>query len=322
MFIKDHKKTALISKEEKIPYEKLIFEIKKYSTLFDDMAGKRIAICFENRPEWIYTFFSGWNRGCINVLIDMMSVADEIKYILEDCKPDIVFISNKTQQVFQNVLLKLTYSPKVINVDAIILSDNFAETPEYEPQNDEVVLMLYTSGTTGNSKGVMLTYANIMKNIRWNNDSKRINETDVMIAVLPAHHSWPLIGTILCPLECGGTTVFLPELSAEVLLKTIKDNKVTMVTAVPRLFEMLHKGIMTKINKMLVAKIMLGLMKLLYKVPLNKYIFGRMKAPYTKLDIIPLTKKLFKKVHNEFGGNIKTFISGGAKLNPKIKPLI
>jgi len=198
------------------------------------------------------------------------------------------------------------------------LPENFTEVEEYSPKDDETILMLYTSGTTGNSKGVMLTYANVMKNIRWNNDSKRINQTDTMIAVLPAHHSWPLIGTILCPLECGATTVFLPELSAEVLMKTLKDNKVTMVNAVPRLFEMLHKGVMTKINKMLIAKILLGIMKFLYLVPFNKYIFGRVKVPYATLDVIPLTRKLFKKVGDEFGGNIKTFIAGGAKLNPAI----
>ncbi len=103
MFIKDWKKTALVNGEEKISYEKLIFEIKKYSTLFEDIKGKRIAICFENRPEWIYAFFAGWNSGCVNVLIDMMSVAEEIKYILEDCKPEYVFISDKTRVVFETV---------------------------------------------------------------------------------------------------------------------------------------------------------------------------------------------------------------------------
>ncbi|HOV12737.1 MAG TPA: AMP-binding protein, partial [Spirochaetota bacterium] len=174
------------------------------------------------------------------------------------------------------------------------------------------------SGTTGNSKGVMLTYGNIMTNVRWTNDSKRINESDVMIAILPTHHSWPLIGTILCPLDAGATTVFLKELSAEVMLKTIKENKITMITAVPRLFEMFHRSIMSKIEKVFVAKAMLGIMKFLYKIPFNKLIFGRVKVPYGKVDAIPLTRKVFKKIHDEFGGNIKVFISGGAKLNPQI----
>ncbi|HOV15299.1 MAG TPA: AMP-binding protein, partial [Spirochaetota bacterium] len=149
MFIKDHKKTALVNGDEKISYERLIYEIKKYSTIFEDITGKRVAICFENRPEWVYSFFAGWNRGAINVLIDMMSIADEIRYILEDCKPAIVFISNKTQNVFYSILPSLSYTPKLINVDNLNLSEKIYEGVEHSPKNDEVVLMLYTSGTTG-----------------------------------------------------------------------------------------------------------------------------------------------------------------------------
>lgn len=318
MFISEHDNIALVNGNEKISYKELIYQIRRYSSIFDNMKGERIAICFENRPEWVYTFFAGWNMGCTNVLIDMMSMAEEIRYILEDCKPSIIFVSDRTTKVVDSVISLLSYIPRVINIDNFRNFSEQIDYREYQFSKDEVALMLYTSGTTGSSKGVMLTYSNIMKNVRWNNDSKRINETDIILAVLPAHHSWPLISTILCPLECGGTTVFLTELSSEVLMKTMRENRVTMVTAVPRLFEMLHRGIMTKIDKMIVAKVMLGIMKFLYMIPLNRFIFGRVKFPYTKLDIIPLTRVLFKKVHDEFGGNLKVFISGGAKLNPKI----
>jgi long-chain acyl-CoA synthetase len=142
---------------------------------------------------------------------------------------------------------------------------------EHVPEEDEVVLLLYTSGTSGDSKGVMLTWRNIYKNIRWNNDTGRIHSGDRMIAILPNHHSWPLISTILCPMECGATTVFLPSLDAETLARTIKENHITMVTAVPRLFELLHEGIMKKIRANIPARVLMAFCKFLYVLPLTGY---------------------------------------------------
>ncbi|MGL4368448.1 MAG: AMP-binding protein, partial [Spirochaetota bacterium] len=189
----------------------------------------------------------------------------------------------------------LSYTPKIINVDTLGAITRTADVPENIPSGGDIALMLYTSGTTGNSKGVMLTYTNVLINVEWNNKPGRINISDVLLAVLPAHHSWPLMATILCPLECGATVVFLKKLTGEELLRTIKENRVTMVTAVPRLFEMIHKGIMSRINASPAARLLLKIT--------------------TALDIMPLSKKVFAKVQDSFGGNIKTFISGGAAMD-------
>lgn len=318
MFVKDFNKTALILDKTHISYSDLIRSIKDYSKLMAAQKGRRIAIFFENRPEWFYSFYAGWNCGCLNVLIDMMSTREEVAYILNDCRPGMVIVSDKTAPLLKEVMQELDFSPECINVDSLEIPENLSEVPEYTPSPDETVLMLYTSGTTGNSKGVMLSLANLMKNVRWTNDSKRLNETDRMIAILPAHHSWPLMATVICPLECGATTVFLPKLDAVTLVATLKEHKITMIPAVPRLVEMLHKGIMQKVKKNPVALILLGFCKFLYKIPGNRFFLGRVKVPYATLDIIPLTRLIFKRVFNELGGNLKVFLSGGAKLDKKI----
>jgi len=316
MFIKDHNKTALVYGDEKISYRELIDKIEDYSSYLKSMKKKRIAIFFENRPEWEYIFFAGWNVGATVVLIDMMSSASEVTHILNDCKPSAIFASDKNINVLKNAIKKVKTKPKIHNVDKLKVTKRKQSVKSYEAKDNEVILMLYTSGTTGKSKGVMLTKHNIYKNVAWNNVPKRINETDILIQILPCHHSWPLVSTVLCPLDCGATVVILKDLKADVLLKTIKENNVTMITAVPRLFDMLHKGIMDKIDKSIVAKLFLSVCKFLYRIPFNRYIFGRVKFPNDNvIDVIPLTRKIFKKVHDEFGGNIKTFISGGAKLN-------
>jgi long-chain acyl-CoA synthetase len=315
----DHKKTALISGELQVTYTELIETINNYASAFKKHKGKHVAIYMENRPEWVYAFYGSWKVGATNVLIDMMGSEEELEYILRDCSPKLLVTSNKNAAKVKKAVSKLpvTKKPAVLNVDTQTIKPAKTLLDEFKPQEDDIRLLLYTSGTTGNSKGVKLTHKNVMKNVRWNNDSKRINKTDRLLAVLPTHHSWPLMSTILCPLDCGATTIFLPELNAEMLLKTLKENKITMLTGVPRLFEMLHTGVMREVKKNSAALVFLALFKLLYKLPGNR-IFGRAKAPHTTLDIIPLTKVIFKKVHETFGGNIKIFISGGAKLDNQI----
>lgn len=319
MFIKEYNNTAIVYGEEKISYIELIENVKDYSAKLAEYKKKRIAIFFENRPEWLYAFFAGWNIGAVNVLIDMMSTAEEVKHIVTDSKSSVIFASDKNIDVLRKALRGVKEKPVIINIDKFKVPKRKKDVKEYEAKDDETIMMLYTSGTTGKSKGVMLTKSNIYKNIHWNNDAKRINNTDVMISILPNHHSWPLISTILCPIECGATTVLLKELRGDILLKTIKDNHVTMVTAVPRLFEMLYRGLMDKINKSFIARVLLAFCRFLYKIPFNRILFGRVKFPHNNvIDIIPLTRIIFSKVHKEFGGNLKTFISGGAKLDDSL----
>ena len=317
MFIKDHGKSALIYGDSEISYSELIEHIKDYSSLLKKYRKKRLAIFFENRPEWVYAFFAAWNVGAVPVLIDAMSTKGDVEYILKDSGASAVITSDQNKKLLAQAVKASKSKAEVINVDGLRLPKKRSAVKEHVPDDDEIVLLLYTSGTSGDSKGVMLTWRNIHTNIRWNNDTGRIHSGDRMIAILPNHHSWPLISTILCPLDCGATTVFLPALDAETLVRTIRENHITMVTAVPRLFELLHEGIMKKIRANIPARLLMAFCKFLYILPFNK-VFGRVKETRQTLDIIPLCRVIFKKLHDEFGGNIKTFISGGAKLDEGI----
>jgi len=298
MIIQNRDKTALVYGDEAISYSTLIDNIWRYTTLFNVGKGDRVAIYAENRPEWLYAFFASWTKGATNVLIDMFATRPEVSYILGDCTPSVIFTSSKNIDILREAAADSKSNAVIINFDEIKMPELPSARPDYSFSDDDIALLLYTSGTTGNSKGVMLTWKNLDSNIHWNNDNKRININDTMLAVLPVHHSWPLMATVLCPLECGGTVVFLKSLSADELLRAMKENKVTMLTAVPRLFELLHKGIRAKINRSLIARLLLRITK--------------------TLDIMPLSKAVFGKVHREFGGHIKVIISGGAKLDNRV----
>ncbi|MGL5949941.1 MAG: AMP-binding protein, partial [Cetobacterium sp.] len=187
---------------------------------------------------------------------------------------------------------------KIINVDKVDLSKADKEGTIYAPDRDAVALILYTSGTTGSPKGVMLTFDNILVNIEGRNKYNMYKPTDRVLALLPMHHIFPLLGSGIVPLQQGATIAFLKELSSQAMIEALNNYKITMMIGVPRLWEMLHKKIMEKINS-------------------NKVIKTLFKAA-EKIDSKDFSKKLFKKVHEGFGGNIRFFVSGGSKLNPEV----
>ena len=105
MFIKDSNRIALIWKETQINYRQLIQKIHQYSNLYKFPASSRIAICAENRLEWVYAFYSIWQNQSICFPIDFMATADEIAYVLNDATPEVVFYSNETKKVLLLLLL-------------------------------------------------------------------------------------------------------------------------------------------------------------------------------------------------------------------------
>ncbi|MBS9775839.1 MAG: AMP-binding protein [Fusobacterium sp.] len=201
---------------------------------------------------------------------------------------------------------KINYSSQVeiiivdeINFENIILENiNYDDLFIEAPQKEDVVFMLYTSGTTGKPKGVMLTFDNLLCVTEALNMNQMFNEHDKVLALLPMHHILPLLGTGILPLINSSQIIFIEEISSAALMKAMKEHKITMLVAVPRLFDMIHKKIMMKIDESKVAKF---IFKLAEKINSERF-----------------SKKIFKKVGDEFGGNLKIFVSGGSKLSAKL----
>ncbi len=299
-FVKDYNKTAIIYDGQRISYKEIIEKSKYFSSLMSIKEQDKVIIFMENRPELLYSFLGVWDKRGTCVCLDASFSGEELVYYLNDSEAKFIYTSNGSlPAVKEAIALTGKNDIEIVNVDDVKIES--VQVDEYilkAPEREDIALMLYTSGTTGNPKGVMLKFDNILVNIEGLDKYKMFIAEDIVLALLPMHHIFPLLGAGVVPLAKGATIVFLKELSSQAMVDAFKEHKVTMMIGVPRLWEMLHKKIMEKINA---SKVTRGVFKLAQKI-----------------DSISIRKKIFKKVHEGFGGNVRFFVSGGSKLDPQI----
>ena len=299
-YLYDRKKIAITYGEQKYSYADVIKYVNYYSEFLDISKGDRVALMMENRPESIFSFFSIWAKKGIALSLDAGYTVEQLAYVLSDSTPKYIFISNKVKEVVEKANEKIGNIVKILVVDEISLPDNYIpKQEEYHNDSDkEVAIIVYTSGTTGNPKGVMITYENIRANMDGITAANLVNDTDSILAMLPYHHIMPLCFTLILPMYLGVPVILLTEISSASLLKTLQENVVTVILGVPRVWEMLDKAIMTKINESSLARFM-------FKMA-------------SKINSMSIRKMLFSKVHKQFGGHIRLMVSGGAKIDKNI----
>ncbi len=300
MLLNNLNKPALILKDTNVSYQELLNHAANYALHYKNKNITKIAILSENRLEWAYALYSAWIDNKIAVPIDFMSTAEDVSYILNDCRPEVVYYSKETEKTIIEANNNLKYKPEMIFIDKFkdtTIVDN--TKPIEDPEPDKTMLIIYTSGTTGNPKGVMLSFDNLKANIELLADGNSYySDKNRTLVLLPLHHVLPLLGSLMVTLYAEGTAVFSPSLKPEDILETLQNNKITLIIGVPRFYNSLHKGIMDKIN----AK---GITKLIFK---TLSLIGSQN----------ISKKIFAKVHEKFGGHIEHLIAGGAKLDLQV----
>ncbi|MCK4641070.1 MAG: AMP-binding protein [Candidatus Marinimicrobia bacterium] len=296
MLLKSDSKTALIWKDETYSYSDILRHVHFYATLFDQKT-KKVAIFAENRPEWVFAFYAAWKNNSIAVPIDFMAKPDEVAFILNDCQPEQIFYSRESQEILNKALESVKHKPAVH-----CFEDQQYESGDFSPDeidtNDvmKTAAIIYTSGTTGSPKGVMLSFDNILANVEAVSETIPIyTNFRTVLALLPYHHIFPLMGAMIAPLKVGGKIAFSPSIDSKDIIETLQKNAVNIIIGVPRLYSAIRKGIMDKINAHFLTRALFGLAKVI-----NSRAFSR---------------KLFKTVHQKFGGHVEYMVSGGAKLD-------
>ena len=160
----DHRKPALLLPEQTLSYSQLLGMAHGYGCFIPE-ESQRVLIFSENRSEWVYALYAAWGSGCTVVPVDYQSTADELAFIVGDCRPSVLFCSLERKPVVEEVLAQLDYQLQLLVFEAL---------PPFEQQPEEAIeaadpertaLLIYTSGTTGNPKGVMLSFANLLANV-------------------------------------------------------------------------------------------------------------------------------------------------------------
>lgn len=299
--LKNHgSKTAISFGDQSFSYSQLFSNIGHFSSLINIQKGQHCVIFSENNPQWVFAFYAVWMQGGVPVPVDFMASASEVSYILKDSQPTVIFCSKKTKTLLHEAVYKADIKAEIILLDEQQTVENTAEDIQFPDfDSDETAVMIYTSGTTGSPKGVMLSYKNLVQNI----DAVSIHipiyhaNSRVMV-LLPLHHVFPLVGTLVIPFYLGAAIAISPSLATEDILGTLQKNQITIIIGVPRLYAAIHKGIKTKINQSKAAS-------LLFKIA-------------TKLQSKGFAKKVFGAVHKKFGGSVEFLVSGGAALDPVV----
>ncbi|MBN1143503.1 MAG: AMP-binding protein [Bacteroidales bacterium] len=299
-FIGRSEKAALAGKNENITYNNLLKQIDQYAALLPKLHNKRIVIFSENRLEWIVALYAVWKSSGTVVPIDVLSALEDVTYILGDAKPAAMFCSAEKQPLLQQAASEAGVDPQLLVFENLQLPDLAADTADFMVEDmNRTALILYTSGTTGNPKGVMLSFQNIVTNLTAVcHDVPIFTANDRTMILLPLHHILPLVGSVIAPLYTGGTMVLNKSLAAEDMLATLKQFGVTIMIGVPRLYQLIYKGLREKINSSFIARTMLALAG--------------------AIDSLKFSRKLFGSVHKKFGGHLKYLVCGGAPVDPEV----
>ena len=325
----DNKKPFLNTlKSEKVIYNwnDVSERILKLSSKIESLikSGDRCLIISENSPNWLIADISIMNAGGISVPIFTTYSADDYKYILEDCKPSLIIISNNSQLKKINKFINHNevniISFEKIDINSVLINDIFKENLIDKKINNNLkrnnpACIIYTSGTSGNPKGVVLSHGGILANCEGAYDLllpliKKKNP--VFLTWLPLSHSYE--HTVQFVQILIGAEIFYAE-SLEKLLTNMSVAKPTIMTAVPRFYQNLYNKININFNNQKGLK--KKLIDLTITLGIKKLKKTKLSIPEKIIDLI-CEKLVRKKVKNQFGGNLQAFVSGGGALDKKI----
>jgi long-chain acyl-CoA synthetase len=263
---------------------------------------ERVAILLENSPYWPAIYFGIIAIGATAVPIDLKLTPYEVNNVLRDSGAKIIFTSEELHLPFKDFLKNILSFKKAVFYPFSEVTQAKAGTDFIaENKSGDIASILYTSGTTASPKGVMLTHKNFCSNFDSIAKLALIGAQDNVLSLLPLHHSYPFMVTLLLPLLSGGRVTFLNSLKPEDLLQCLRETQATVLVGVPQLYYLLHKAILEKLKK---PSLVLSILKV--------------TGAARKLFRLNVNKILLKKLHRNFGPSLRFFASGGARLEPKV----
>jgi long-chain acyl-CoA synthetase len=290
-------------------------------------SGARVVILADNHPRWVAVFLGVVASGCTAVPLDTALHADQITTLLKDSGTSLLFCDLKHLATAREAIgslpikIALTNSTEVTtgsaqtspdpattapvgDLDSIFASGPSGFVPAaVEP--DVVASLLYTSGTTSDPKGVMLTHANLLGEVESVFRLLHVGPEDAVLGVLPLFHVLSQMANLLLPLVKGARVVYLETLNTTELLRALNERQITIFAVVPQFFYLIHERIFKEVAKRgkvagFALKALMTMNRGLRAVGFNA---GRI---------------FFGKLHSTFGDRMRYLITGGSRFDPQI----
>ena len=323
---------SLKDQTNKFNWKKTFHSLKKVSSKIKKYIkkGDRCLLISENRPEWFIADLSIMMSGAITVPAYTTYAERDYEYIINDCTPKLIFVSNQEQfNKVKNIISKNQFIKKIISFEELDIDENkyinfndLLKNLDYKDESIPITeltrkdpaCIIYTSGTQGNPKGVILSHGGILSNCEGALDILKplLSTQTRFLTWLPLSHSYE--HTVQFVQISVGAKIFYAE-SIEKLLKNMNDCKPQLMTAVPRFYQNLYQKINASFNKASgIKKTLIYKMLELGKKKINKENLSLVEKIFDHI----LDKIVRKKIKSQFGGNLKTFVSGGGALDKDV----
>jgi long-chain acyl-CoA synthetase len=282
--------------------------------------GSRLAILADNHPRWVAAYLGIIASGCAAVPLDTALHDDQVTKLLKDSGAAAVFCDAKHVPVARPAATQLRLGIILMDPDRMTghsIEDHwlgnlpaiFDGGPgKFKPaasSDGDLASLLYTSGTTADPKGVMLTHANFLGEVEAVFDWVDLGPSDALLGVLPLFHVLAQMANLLLPLVKGSRVVYLETLNTTELLRALSERNITAFAVVPQFFYLIHERLFQEIAKRgkVTQKIFAGMVALnrtLRKLGINA---GRV---------------FFRKVHDTLGPKMRYLVTGGSRFDPAI----
>ncbi|MBI4201822.1 MAG: AMP-binding protein [Chloroflexi bacterium] len=279
-------------------YQRLWEDSAKVASLLQQRGlqkGDRAILWAYNSPQWVLAFFGCLRAGVIAVPVDLRSTPDFSARVIAKTRPKVIFVSRLTPD------LEPDREMQIIRIEELESLSQSCPAPQSTPiEGDDLVEIMFTSGTTGDPKGVMVSHRNLLSNLEAASRYTPGKPSYRLLSVLPLSHMFEQMACLLMALSCGASITYPTSRQPSVLFRTMRERQITTILLVPLALDLFMKGIEREVHRKGKEKQWQLLMKLAKRTPLV------------------LRRYLFWPVHKQFGGKLDFIISGGAALDPEL----